>query len=141
MIAETEIGPWLLDKFEAFVDPPLPGSEQFSLQQRRAIETWGAVPVDLAVLQQRGIFAFAQVPSAALIPTAPLARAMVIIKLKARSRIPHELYLAGRTAVKITWVSKSPRSICGLCGDIQCMYPHVCSSDIPPPAALEFQSG
>jgi hypothetical protein len=25
MIVETEIGPWLLDKFEAFVDPPLPG--------------------------------------------------------------------------------------------------------------------
>jgi len=102
MIADTEIGPWFLDRFEALVDPPLPGSEQFSLQQRRVIETSGAVPVDFAVLQQRGIFAFAQDPSAALTPNAPLTKAMMIVKLKTRVRIPSGLYLAGRTAVKIT---------------------------------------
>ena len=53
-------------------------------------------------MQQRGIFAFAQDPSAALTPTAPLAKAMIIIKLKARFRITNELYLARRTAVKIS---------------------------------------
>jgi len=76
---------------EALLDPPL-GSEQFNLQQRRAIETSGALPVDLAVLQQRGIFAFAQDPSAALTPTAPLMKAMIIVKLRTRFLIPHELY-------------------------------------------------
>lgn len=102
MIAETEIGPSFLDRLEALVTPPLPGSEQFSLQQRRAIETSRALPVDLAVLQQRGIFAFAEDPSAALTPTAPAAKAMMITKLKARFRIPGELYLAGTRAVKVS---------------------------------------
>jgi hypothetical protein len=47
----------LFDKFEAVLDPPLPGSEQFNLQQRRAIETSGTPAADLAFLQQRGMFA------------------------------------------------------------------------------------
>jgi len=106
MIAETEIVPSFRDRLEAFVDPLLPGSEQFNLQQRRAIETPGALPVDLAVLQHRGIFAFAQDPSAALRPIALLARAMVMIKLNARFRILHELYLAGRRPVKISLVMR-----------------------------------
>lgn len=90
MIAEAEIVPKFFDRFDALVDPPLPGSEQFSLQQRRASETWGAVSVDLALLQQRGIFAFAQDPSDALTPTAPLTRTTMIMKLRARFRIPAE---------------------------------------------------
>jgi hypothetical protein len=101
MIAEIEMEPWFLNRFEALVDPPLPGSEQFSLQQRRAIETWGAVSVDLAVLQQRGIFAFAQNPSAVLTPTAPLAKAMITEKLRIRVRISAELYVSGKKAVKV----------------------------------------
>ena len=101
-IAVAGVVPGLVDKFEVLLDPPLPGSEQFSLQQRRAMETWGAVSVDRAFLQHRGIFAFAQDPSAALTPVAPPSRAMTIMRLNARFRILQELYLARRTAVKIT---------------------------------------
>jgi hypothetical protein len=63
MLDEPE--PWFLDKFDAVLEPLLPGSEQFSLQQRRAIETSGALAVDLAFLQQRGIFPSIQDPSSA----------------------------------------------------------------------------
>jgi len=87
------------------VNPPLPGSEQFSLQQRRAIDTCGAFAADLAFLQQRGIFLSAKDPSSALAPIAPPARAMRRVRLKARFSITGELYLAGRTAVKITLLS------------------------------------
>jgi hypothetical protein len=88
MIADVGIVPSFLDTFEALVDPPLPGSEQFSLQQRRAIETSGAVPLDRAVLQQRGIFAFAEDPSAALIPNTPLMKTRTTMKLRTRFRMP-----------------------------------------------------
>jgi hypothetical protein len=101
MITERVTVPSSFDRFEALVVPPLPGSEQLSLQQRRAIETPDAGPVDRAVLQQRGMFASAEDLSAALTPTAPLAKAMMIMKLNARFRIPGELYLAGQTAVKV----------------------------------------
>jgi hypothetical protein len=94
MIAVTEVVPWLFDMFEALLGPLVPDSEQLSLQQRRAIETSGILSFDLAVLQQSGIFAFAQDSIGALTPTAPLARAMMIMKLNARCRILHKLYLA-----------------------------------------------
>lgn len=99
MIAETVL--WFRDRLEALVDPLLPGSEQFSLQQRRAIETWGALSVDRALLQQRGIFPSALDPSSALAPTTPPSRTIMIVKLNARFSIPGELYLAVRTAVKV----------------------------------------
>jgi hypothetical protein len=37
--AVTVLTPWFVAWFEPLVDPPLPGSEQFSLQQSRAIDT------------------------------------------------------------------------------------------------------
>lgn len=80
---------------------PLPGSEQFNLQQRRAIETSGASRIILAVLQQIGILAAAQDPSCALTPIAPLAEAMMIRKLSARFTICVKLYLSVRTGVKV----------------------------------------
>ena|ERR1700741_1356376 len=102
MIAVTEVGPWFLDRFEALFDPPVPDSEQLSLQQRRAIETTGALPIDLAVLQQRGIFAFAQDPSSALTPTVELSRAIMKVKLMTRFRISRKLYLAHQMSVKVS---------------------------------------
>ena len=101
-IAVAGVVPGLLDKFEALLDPPLPGSEQFNLQQRRAIETWGASLVDRAFLQQRGMFPSDQDRSSALAPTAPPSRTITIVKRRARFSIPGELYLAGRTAVKVS---------------------------------------
>ena len=92
MIAEAEVDPRFLKKFEAPLDPLLPGSEQFSLQQRRAIETSGALPVDLAFLQQRGIFPSTQLPSA-LAVTAPPNRAMMTARLKARFTIAKTNYI------------------------------------------------
>lgn len=99
-ITVAEFVPWLRDKLEAVPDP-LPGSEQFNLQQSRAIETSGASATDRAFLQQRGIFPSTDDPSSALAPAAPPTRAMRITRLKARFSITDELYLAGRTAVKI----------------------------------------
>ena len=90
IIAVAEVAPWFLDKLEALFDPPLPGSEQFNLQQRRAIETWGALVADRAFLQQRGIFPCTKASSAALEPTAPPSRTMMAAKLKARFSIPGE---------------------------------------------------
>jgi hypothetical protein len=60
------------EKLEAF-DPPLPGSEQFRLQQSRAIETSAVLPDDCAFLQQSGMLVIGQVPSlsCAPAPTAP----------------------------------------------------------------------
>jgi hypothetical protein len=103
MIAVAELALSFLEKLEAVLDPLLPGSEQFSLQQRRAIETSDAWAVDLAFLQQRGIFLSAEDPSSALTPTAAPAMATIIAKLKARVSIPGELYLAGRATVKIVY--------------------------------------
>ena len=80
---------------------PLPGSEQLSLQQRRAIETSGISRINLAVLQQIGILAVAQDPSCALTPIAPLVEAIMTRKLSARFNIPVELYLSVRTCVKV----------------------------------------
>ena len=88
MIAVAELALSFLEKLEAVLDPLLPGSEQFSLQQRRAIETSGAWAVDLAFLQQRGIFLSAQDPSFALAPITPPTRAMTTARLKARFSIP-----------------------------------------------------
>ncbi len=96
MIAVAEVAPWFLDKLEALFDPPLPGSEQFNLQQRRAIETSGTFAADRAFLQQGGIFASSQDPASALAATAPPSRTITIVKLKARFSIPGELYLAGK---------------------------------------------
>lgn len=96
MIAVTEIVPRLRDKLEALLDPPLPGSEQFNLQQRRAIETSGALATDRAFLQQTGIFPSAHDPSSALAPTAPPSRAMMAAKLKARFSIPGRTIFSGQ---------------------------------------------
>ena len=97
MIAVAKVVAWFIDRLEAVVDPLLPGSEQFNLQQRRAIETAGAFATDRAFLQQGGIFP-APVPSPALAPAVPPNRMMMATKLKARFSISTELYLAVRTA-------------------------------------------
>jgi len=101
MIAAAEAGAWFLSKFEALLDPMLPGSEQFSLQQRRAIEFSGALVTDRAFMQQRGIFPSTQDPSFVLAPTAPPTKAITTARLKARFSIPNELYLAGWMVVNI----------------------------------------
>jgi hypothetical protein len=90
MIAEAEVAFWFLDKLEVLFDPPLPGSEQFNLQQRRAIETSGALATDRALLQQRGIFPCTHDSPAALALTAPPSRTMMAAKLKTRFSIPGE---------------------------------------------------
>ena len=84
----AEVVPWLRDKFEVVFAPPLPGSEQFSLQQRRAIEVSGAIAVDLAFLQQRGIFLSTGDASAALAPIAVPSRMTTIAKLKILFSMP-----------------------------------------------------
>src|SRR5712671_6032330 len=53
------------------LDPLLPGSEQFKLQQSRAIETPGVLLADCAFLQQSGMLAIEPSPSCALTPIAP----------------------------------------------------------------------
>ena len=56
-IAKAGLVLWFVEKFEVPVDPLLPGSEQFSLQHRRASET---PAVDLARLQQSGMLPCAE---------------------------------------------------------------------------------
>lgn len=94
------------------LDPPVLGSEQFSLQQSRAIETSGALPVDFAFLQQAGIFPSAQDPSAALAPTVPPARMITIKRHMTRFRIARKLYLARRISVKAIAVLSSSILFC-----------------------------
>jgi hypothetical protein len=53
------------------LDPLLPGSEQFKLQQSRAIETPGVLLPDCAFLQQSGMLAIEPSPPCALTPIAP----------------------------------------------------------------------
>lgn len=60
-IAKAGLVLWFIEKFGVVVDPLLPGSEQFSLQHRRASETLGAPAVDLAFWQQSGILPCAEV--------------------------------------------------------------------------------
>ena len=60
-----------MEKLEEELDPPLPGSEQFKLQQSRAIETCELPPADCAFLQQSGMPAIELSPSCALTPTTP----------------------------------------------------------------------
>ena len=93
--------PEFLDKFEAPFDPLLPGSEQLSLQQRRAIETSGAAPVDFAFLQQAGMFPAAQDPSAALTSTVPPMRIIMMMRHTPRFRIARKLYLERQISVKV----------------------------------------
>jgi|GEM_PF-6466186 len=86
-MAVAVVVPWFLDKFEAGFDPPLPGSEQFNLQQRRAIETSGALEVALARLQQRGMLPCAGDASTALAPIAAPSRTIIMVKLNTRFSI------------------------------------------------------
>jgi hypothetical protein len=63
------------EKLEAEFDPVLPGSEQFSLQQRRAIETAGVLSADCAFSQQSG-FAIGHSPAPECAPTPTAASSM-----------------------------------------------------------------
>jgi hypothetical protein len=73
--------------------PPLPGSEQFSLQQSRAIETTGVLFDDCAFLQQSGILAIEPWPSYVPAPTAPLTRAAMRAKAVSHLRIVVKNYI------------------------------------------------
>jgi hypothetical protein len=86
-ISATGIELLFPELLELLVDPPLAGSEQFSLQQRRATEASAVLPLDLAFRQQRGIFAFNEDPSAALMPNTPPIKVTMILKLRTRFRI------------------------------------------------------
>lgn len=65
----------------------LPGSEQFRLQQSRAIETTGALLDDCALLQQSGMLAIEPSPSCAPAPTAPPSIAAMRAKAVSHLRI------------------------------------------------------
>jgi len=90
------------DKLDAF-DPPLRGSEQFRLQQSRAIEASAVLLADCAFLQQSGILPIGQEPwsACALTPIAALVRAMISMELVNHFRMLDELYLAVSVAVKV----------------------------------------
>jgi len=75
------------EKLEEELDPPLPGSEQFKLQQSRAIETCGVLLADCAFLQQSGILAIEPSPSCAPTPTAPPSMAATRVKTVNHLRI------------------------------------------------------
>jgi len=60
---------------EEALDPLLPGSEQFRLQQSRAMETSEELLADCAFLQQSGILAIEPSSSCAPTPIAPLSMA------------------------------------------------------------------
>ena len=85
------------------LDPPLRGSEQFRLQQSRAIETSGVLLADCAFLQQSGMFDIGQEPSSAcaLTPIAALKRAMISVELVNHFRMLDKLYLAVSLPVKV----------------------------------------
>jgi hypothetical protein len=75
------------EKLEEVLDPLLPGSEQFKLQQRRAMETLGLLLADWACLQQSGILAIEPSPSCAPTPTAPPSMAATRVKTVSQWRI------------------------------------------------------
>lgn len=54
-MAVAKVVPCFLDKLEALGRSAAAGFRTVQLTARRAIETSGALPFDLAVLQQRGI--------------------------------------------------------------------------------------
>jgi hypothetical protein len=68
------------------LDPLLPGSEQFKLQQSRAIETCELPLVDCAFLQQSGMPAIEPSPSCAPTPSAPPS--MAATRTKAVNHLP-----------------------------------------------------
>lgn len=62
---------------------PLPGSEQFKLQQSRAIETSGELPADCAFLQQSGMLVIGQEPSCSCAPTPTAPQSRLTMRAKA----------------------------------------------------------
>jgi hypothetical protein len=81
------------EKLEEVLDPLLPGSEQFKLQQSRAIETPRLLLVDCAILQQSGMLAIEPSPSCAPTPTAPLSMAATRRKAVTHLRINMSNYI------------------------------------------------
>jgi hypothetical protein len=71
------------EKFIEVLDPLLPGSEQFKLQQSRAIDTSGVLRAECAFLQQSRIFVIGQEPSCSCAPTpmTPLSKAATRVKI------------------------------------------------------------
>ena len=84
--APLEVMPCWGDKLEK-LDPLLPGSEQFKLQQSRAIETPAVLLADWAFLQQSGMLAIEPSPSCAPTPTAPPSMAATRRKAVSHLRI------------------------------------------------------
>jgi hypothetical protein len=68
-IAIFEVVPCSGEMLEELLVPLLPGSEQFKLQQSRAMETSAAFPPKCAFLQQSGMFVIGQEPSPSCAPT------------------------------------------------------------------------
>src|ERR1700730_7195220 len=85
--------PCRVEKLEAVLDPPLPGSEQFKLQQSRAIDTSGVPLADCAFLQPSGILAIGPSPSCASTPMAPPSMAATRRKAISHLRIVVENYI------------------------------------------------
>jgi hypothetical protein len=87
MTAAIGVMPGWGEKLDELFEPLLPGSEQFKLQQRRAIETSGVWLVECAFLQQSGMFVSGHEPSptCAPMPTAP--QSMVTDRAKAVSHL------------------------------------------------------
>jgi hypothetical protein len=75
------------EKLDEELDPLLPGSEQFRLQQSRAIETCGVLLADCDFLQQSGILAIEPSLSCAPAPTAPPSMAATRVKAVNHFRI------------------------------------------------------
>ena len=69
-------------KLEEVLDPVLPGSEQFRLQQSRAIETSEELLAEFAFLQQSGMLVIGQEPSPSCAPTPTAAPSMAATKMK-----------------------------------------------------------
>jgi hypothetical protein len=83
LLRSTSGGEGKLDEVFELV---LPGSEQFRLQQSRAIDAEEVFSADCAFLQQSGTFAIGQEPSRERTPTpiTPLTREVMIRKAASR---------------------------------------------------------
>jgi hypothetical protein len=96
MAAPFGLMPGCGEKLEEVLVPLLPGSEQFKLQHRRAIETSGVLFADCAFLQQSGRFDIGPSPACAPTPTAPPSMAATRMKAVSHLHIAVANYIERR---------------------------------------------